>query len=99
VLEVLTSERFCDKSVAQTWATLLDEGTYLCSMSTMHRILRANDAAGERRRQATHPPRKKPELLATGPGQVWSWDFERHEALLNRVGVKGLHRGAVAAAW
>lgn len=77
VLEVLTGERFCDKSVAQTWATLLDEGTYLCSMSTMHRILRAADCAGERRRQATHPPRVKPELVATGPGQVWSWDITK----------------------
>lgn len=77
VLGVLTSPRFCDKSVAQTWAVLLDEGTYLCSMSTMHRILRENDAAGERRRQATHPPRKKPELVATGPGQVWSWDITK----------------------
>lgn len=49
VLGVLTSPRFCDKSVAQTWAALLDEGTYLCSMSTMHRLLRENEAAGERR--------------------------------------------------
>ncbi|MGH3469526.1 MAG: IS3 family transposase [Thermocrispum sp.] len=77
VLAVLTSERFCDKSVAQTWATLLDEGTYLCSMSTMHRLLRAHGTAGERRRQATHPAKKKPELLATGPGQVWSWDITK----------------------
>lgn len=77
VLAVLTSERFVDKSVAQTWATLLDEGTYLCSMSTMHRILRAHDAAGERRAQATHPAKKKPELLATRPGQVWSWDITK----------------------
>ena len=77
ILGVLTSERFCDKSVAQTWATLLDEGTYLCSMSTMHRVLRANHAAGERRSQATHPPRAVPELLATRPGQVWSWDITK----------------------
>ena len=77
VLGVLTSERFCDKSVTQTWATLLDEGTYLCSMSTMHRILRCHGAAGERRHQATHPARKKPELLATGPGQIWSWDITK----------------------
>lgn len=77
VLAVLTSDRFVDKSVAQTWATLLDEGTYLCSMSTMHRILRANDAAGERRSQATHPPRVVPELVATKPGQVWSWDITK----------------------
>jgi putative transposase len=74
---VLTSGRFVDKSVAQTWATLLDEGTYLCSMSTMHRILRAHGAAGERRAQATHPARVKPELVATRPGQVWSWDITK----------------------
>jgi putative transposase len=77
VLAVLTSERFVDKSVAQVWATLLDEGTYLCSMSTMHRILRANHAAGECRSQATHPPRAVPELVATRPGQVWSWDITK----------------------
>ncbi len=57
VLTTLTSARFADKSVAQTWATLLDEGTYLCSMSTMHRVLRAAGQAGERRWQATYPPR------------------------------------------
>jgi len=77
VLQVLISERFADKSVAQAWATLLDEDTYLCSQSTMHRILREKDAAGERRRQATHPPRKRPELMATKPGQVWSWDITK----------------------
>jgi putative transposase len=73
----LTSDRFVDKSVAQAWATLLDEGTYLCSMSTMHRILRAHDAAGERRAQAAHPARTKPELVATRAGQVWSWDITK----------------------
>jgi putative transposase len=77
VLGVLTSDRFVDKSVAQAWATLLDEGTYLCSMATMHRILRAHGAAGERRAQATHPARTKPELVATKPGQVWSWDITK----------------------
>jgi putative transposase len=77
VLSVLTSDRFVDKSVAQAWATLLDEGTYLCSMSTMHRILRAHDAAGERQSQATHPARAKPELVATRPGQVWSWGITK----------------------
>jgi putative transposase len=77
VLGVLTGPRFVDKSVAQTWATLLDEGIYLCSMSTMHRILRANNAAGERRAQATHPARVRPELVATRPGQVWSWDITK----------------------
>lgn len=77
VLKVLTKPRFADKAVAQAWAMLLDEGTYLCSMSTMHRLLRENTMAGERRRQATHPPRKKPELLATRAGQVWSWDITK----------------------
>ena len=97
VLGVLTSARFADKSVAQVWATLLDEGTYLCSMSTMHRILREHDLAGERRRQASHPPRTRPELVAIAPGQVWSWDIERHEALLNRAVVKGHRLRSVAA--
>ena len=77
ILEVLNGERFADKSVAQTWATLLDEGIYLASRSTMHRVLRAAGASRERRRQATHPARTKPELLATAPGQVWSWDITK----------------------
>lgn len=77
VLTTLNSARFADKSVAQTWATLLDEGTYLCSMSTMHRILRTAGQSRERRRQATHPPRTRPELLATAPGDVWSWDITK----------------------
>lgn len=77
VLGVLTGDRFADKSVAHAWAVLLDEGTYLCSMSTMHRILREHDCAGERRAQATHPPRVKPELVATKAGQVWSWDITK----------------------
>ena len=77
VLDVLTSDRFVDKSVAQVWATLLDEGTYLCSQSSMHRVLRTNRAAGERRSQAVHPARAIPELVASGPGQVWSWDITK----------------------
>jgi len=77
VIAALTSPRFCDKSVAQTWATLLDEGVYLASMSTMHRLLRLIGQAGDRRNQATHPSKTKPELLATRPGQVWSWDITK----------------------
>ncbi len=77
VLAELNSRRFVDKTVGQCWATLLDEGTYLCSMSTMHRLLRRAGLAGERRRQATHPARVKPELLALGPQQVWSWDITK----------------------
>ncbi len=77
VLAVLNSVRFVDKSPAHVWAVLLDEGTYMCSISTMYRILRAGNAIRERRRQATHPARKKPELIATGPNQVWSWDITK----------------------
>ena len=77
VLAELNSRRFADKSVGQCWATLLDEGTYLCSMSTMHRLLRRAGQAGERRRQATHPARSRPELYATAPLHVWSWDITK----------------------
>jgi putative transposase len=77
VLAALNSPRFVDKSVSQTWATLLDEGVYLASRSTMHRILRACGQSRERRRQATDPARVAPELLATAPGQVWSWDITK----------------------
>jgi len=77
VLEVLHSERFADMAPAAVYATLLDEGTYLCSTSTMHRILREQGESGERRRQATHPAKVKPELVATEPNQVWSWDITK----------------------
>ena len=73
---VLVSERFVDRAPAQAWATLLDEGTYLASESTMYRILRADGdgTVRERRRQAVHPPRTIPELVAHGPREVWSYD-------------------------
>ncbi len=74
VLAVLRGERFVDVAPAEVWATLLDEGTYLCSESTMYRLLRRTGEVRERRRGSTHPPRKKPELEATAPNQVWSWD-------------------------
>jgi putative transposase len=82
VLEVLHSERFVDVSPEETYATLLDEGTYLCSTRTMYRILAAkHGAVRERRDQLTHPGYAKPELLAERPNELWSWDVERHEAL------------------
>ena len=77
VITVLASPRFCDKSIAQTWATLLDEGVYLASISTMHRLARLIGRSGDRRNQATHPAKSKPELIATGPGDVWSWDITK----------------------
>jgi putative transposase len=77
VLEILRAERFVDKSPAQIWATILDEGQYVCSISTMYRLLRHNGEVRERRRQATHPAKVKPELEADGPDQVWSWDITK----------------------
>jgi putative transposase len=77
IIEALNCERFCDKAPAQVWATLLDEGTYLASVSTMYRLLRGRDQVRERRAQARRPALVKPELLATGPNQVWSWDITK----------------------
>jgi putative transposase len=77
VLDVLHAERFCDMSVREVYATLLDEGRYLASVPTMYRILRSVDEAHERRRIAVHPPKVKPELVATAPRQVWSWDITK----------------------
>lgn len=75
VRETLNSERFMDKPPRQVYATLLDEGTYLCHWRTMYRVLAAHDEVRERRRLRRHPAYKKPELLATQPNQVWSWDI------------------------
>ncbi len=77
ILETLDSERFADLAPPQVHAQLLDEGVYLCSVSTMYRILRANGEVRERRRLARHPEYLKPELLATGPRQVFSWDITK----------------------
>jgi putative transposase len=77
VLDLLHDERFCDLAPASVYATLLDEGSYLCSTSTMYRLLRSQDETGDRRRHATHPARVKPELLASGPNQCWSWDITK----------------------
>jgi len=74
---ILNSERFMDKAPREVYATLLDEGKYHCSVRTMYRILSANKAVRERRNQRKHPNYKKPELLATGPNQVWSWDITK----------------------
>jgi len=76
-LDCLHSERFQDCSPAAVYATLLDEGVYHCSMRTMYRLLEAEGEAGERRDQLTHPAYQKPELLATAPNQLWSWDITK----------------------
>jgi putative transposase len=77
VLEVLHAERFWDAAPASVYAALLDEGVYLASVSTMYRLLRQHGETGDRRRHATHPARVKPELVAHGPNQVWSWDITK----------------------
>ncbi len=77
VLKQLHAERFQDKPPAQIYATLLDEGTYLCSIRTMYRILSEHHEVRERRNQLTHPHYQKPELLATAANQVWSWDITK----------------------
>ena len=74
---MLHDERFCDLAPASVYARLLDEGRYLCSVSTMYRLLRARGETGDRRRRATHPAKVKPELLATRPNQCWSWDITK----------------------
>ncbi len=77
VRDLLNSERFCDASPRHVWATLLDEGTYRCSWRTMYRILEEHDEVRERRNQLRHPVYQKPELLATKPNELWSWDITK----------------------
>jgi putative transposase len=77
ILGALHGERFADTAPAEAWAMLLDEGTYLGSVSTFYRVLRGAGETRERRRQATHPAKVKPELQAGGPNQVWSWDITK----------------------
>jgi putative transposase len=77
VLALLTSDTYAQMSCHQVWARELDEGRYWCSPRTMYRILAAANMGGERRRQATHPPRVIPELTAIAPMQVWSWDITK----------------------
>lgn len=97
MLRVAHSERFVDQAPASIVATLLDEGHYMCSIRTMYRILKDEGEVRERRNQLRHPPYAKPELLATGPNQVWSWDTERHEAPSDRAVMKGYRLRPVAA--
>jgi putative transposase len=77
VLDVLHSEPFVDKAPAEVYAALLDQGQYLCSIRTMYRILDEQQEVRERRSQLRHPDYPKPQLIATGPNQVWSWDITK----------------------
>jgi putative transposase len=77
VLAVLNSERFRDCAPAAIHASLLDDGQYLCSVRTMYRVLEENGPTRDRRDQLVHPQYQKPELLATAPNQLWSWDITK----------------------
>jgi putative transposase len=77
VIEVLHSERFMDQPPTEVYATLLDDGVYHCSQRTMYRLLARHDELHERRRQLVRPAAVKPQLLATAPNQVWSWDITK----------------------
>ena len=75
MLNLLLSERFVDASPRQVYAQLLQEGVYHCSYRTMYRLLHQHQAVCERRKLRRHPAYSKPELKATGPNQVWTWDI------------------------
>ena len=75
VLDVLHEPRFMDLAPAEVYATLLDEGIYLCAERTMYRVLAAEGEVRERRAQRRHPVYQAPELLATQPNELWSWDI------------------------
>ncbi len=77
VLALMHSERFMDQAPREIYATLLDEGRYLCSVRTLYRVLDQESEVRERRNHLRHPVYAKPELLATAPNQVWSWDITK----------------------
>jgi putative transposase len=77
VLRLLNEPAHCDLAIDQVYARTLDEGIYLCSPATMHRLLASSGASSDRRAQRTHPAKKRPELLAMGPNEIWSWDITK----------------------
>lgn len=77
ILDIMNSQEYCDKAPAQIYAKLLDSGIYYCSISTMYRTLKEKNQVLERRKQRTHKKYEKPELLATKPNELWSWDITK----------------------
>lgn len=77
VLDVLNSERFQDQAPREVYATLLDDGIYVCHWRSMYRLLAGNQQVADRRNQLVHPAVVKPELVATAPNQLWSWDITK----------------------
>ena len=88
VLDTLHSEKYVDVAPAQVYAKLLGKGIYLCSERTMYRILAANGEVKDRRRQISHPKRKRPELIATAPNQVWTWDITHLRTFVKGKSIK-----------
>lgn len=82
LIDTLNSPRFADCTPYTAWARLLDEGTYLASVRTFYRVLDAHGLVQERRNQLVHPAHVKPELVASAPNQVWSWDITRLRGVL-----------------
>jgi putative transposase len=99
VHQTLNTERFWDCSPREVYATLLDEGRYLCHWRTMYRILDEHGEVQERRNQLQHPAYTKPELLATAPNQVWSWDGRPFGRLINTSLDVTHHQGWVSSPW
>ena len=83
VLDTLHTERFADQTPREVYAALLDEGTYLCSVRTMYRILEKHNEVRERRNQLSHPQYQKPELPACAPNEIWSWDITKLKGPVN----------------
>jgi hypothetical protein len=83
VRATLNSQRFCDSAPREVYATLLDEGVYHCHWRTMYRILEEHDEVRERRNQRRHPVSVRPELRATRPNELWSWDGRPFGRLIN----------------
>ena len=77
IIDLLREPQYVDLAPAEIYASLLDQGVYHCSIRTMYRILHQHDEIRERRRQLRHPLYQKPELLAEGPNQIWSWDITK----------------------
>jgi len=88
-LALLHSEEFVDCAPAAIHATLLDQGRYLCSPRTMYRLLAEQGEVRERRNQLIHPHYQRPELLATAPNQLWSWDISATRSLRNGCSLAG----------
>jgi len=88
-LSALHSEEFVDRAPAAVHAALLDQGRYLCSPRTMYRLLAEQGEVRERRNQLMHSHYQRPELLATAPNQLWSWDISATRSLRNGCSLAG----------